>query len=65
MYRTDKEYIPTPEGKSIFVDSTGEAAGQVVEHIAGGIRSACSYVGARNIKEFQEKCTFGTRHNKT
>ena len=65
MYRTDKEYIPTPEGKSIFVDFTGEAAGQVVEHIAGGIRSACSYVGARNIKEFQEKCTFGTRHNKT
>jgi len=65
MYRTDKEYIPTPEGTSIFVDSTGEAAGQVVEHIAGGIRSACSYVGARNIKEFQEKCTFGTRYNKT
>jgi len=65
MYRTDKEYVPTPEGKSIVVDSTGESAGQVVEHIAGGIRSSCSYVGARNIKEFQEKCTFGTRHNKT
>lgn len=64
LYRTDKEYIPTPEGKSIIVNSTGETTKQLVEHIAGGIRSSCSYVGAKNLIEFKDKCTFGTRHNK-
>jgi len=65
LYRTDKEYVPTPEGTSMNIELTNESATQVVEHIAGGLRSAYSYTGARNTKEFKEKVIFGIRHNKT
>jgi len=59
-YRNDKQ-MPTPEGKSEILEPTGPVAG-VIEHIAGGIRSAFSYVGAHNIEEFHKKCRFGIKH---
>ena len=65
LYRSDQEYIPTPEGKSIQVDRTNESAAYVTEHVAGGLRSSFSYVGARTMREFQQKVTFGIRHNKS
>jgi len=64
IYRTDKETLPTPEGASVVFEPTNQSASQVVEHIAGGLRSSCSYVGASTIKQFQDLATFGIRHNK-
>jgi IMP dehydrogenase/GMP reductase len=58
-YRNDQQ-MPTPEGKSELLEGTGPVA-DVVENIAGGIRSAFSYVGARNMKEFHANCAFGVR----
>lgn len=62
-YRTDAANMPTPEGTTETLTKTGSVA-NIVELIAGGLRSAFSYVNARNIHEFQENCEFGIRHNK-
>lgn len=59
QYRNDKQ-MPTPEGKSEILEEAGPVK-DVVEAIAGGLRSAFSYVGAHNIEEFHEKCSFGIR----
>lgn len=63
LYRTDKEYVPTPEGITTSVEEKGPIA-NIVEDIAGGLRSAYSYCGAINTKVFQHKCKFGIRYNK-
>lgn len=55
-----KENLPTPEGKSITVERKG-SAGNVIEQIAGGLRSSYSYVGATNTREFQSKVNFGLK----
>lgn len=56
---TDKN-LPTPEGRSTTT-SLKPSAKVVVEEIAGGLRSAYSYVGARSTGEFQSKVKFGYR----
>jgi len=63
-YRNAKQQMPTPEGKSMALEGQN-VTGDVVNGIAGGLRSAFSYVGARSMKEFQSKCDFGVRHNKS
>lgn len=60
-YRTDKEYVPTPEGMSTIIEFTGDRAADVVEHIAGGLRSAYSYTGTRNTPGYKSKVKFGIR----
>lgn len=62
-YRSDHEYVPTPEGKSIHVELTTDVK-QIITDIAGGLKSSFSYVGARNMKEFHQKCRFGVHYNK-
>ena len=52
--------LPTPEGRSTTT-SLKPSARVVVEEIAGGLRSAYSYVGARTTQEFWSKVTFGYR----
>ncbi len=47
----------TAEGVTKFVLPKGPAAG-VIQEILGGIRSGCSYSGARSIKELQENAVF-------
>lgn len=47
----------TVEGVRGFVPERGPV-GDVVRDIAGGITSALSYVGARNLTEFRQKATF-------
>jgi len=47
----------TAEGESFTVPYKGPVA-QVLQDIEGGLRSAFTYVGAKNIKEFQEKAEF-------
>jgi GMP reductase len=45
------------EGKEMWVDYKGPAA-DVLQEICGGLRSACAYVGAKDIKDFSKKTTF-------
>jgi IMP dehydrogenase len=56
---TDKG-LPTPEGRSTTT-SLKPSAKVVVEEIAGGLRSAYSYVGARSTEQFWSKVKFGYR----
>ena len=45
------------EGKNVMVPYRGPVAGTVRE-ILGGVRSACTYVGARQLKELTKRTTF-------
>jgi GMP reductase len=45
------------EGRDVLVDHHGPVDGTVRE-ILGGVRSACTYVGARKLKELTKRTTF-------
>jgi len=45
------------EGKEVLVECKGPVAA-TVQHILGGVRSACTYVGARRLKELTKRTTF-------
>jgi GMP reductase len=45
------------EGKDVLVECRGPVAG-TVQQILGGVRSACTYVGARRLKELTKRTTF-------
>lgn len=45
------------EGKEVLVPYRGAVAGTVQE-ILGGVRSACTYVGARRLRELSKRTTF-------
>lgn len=45
------------EGKTVRVPYRGEVAG-TLQAILGGLRSACTYVGARTLKELSKRTTF-------
>jgi GMP reductase len=47
----------TAEGKCVTVKYKGMAL-EVLQDIYGGIRSACTYIGANKIKDFGKKTTF-------
>lgn len=47
----------TSEGESFYVPYKGPVA-DILQDIEGGIRSAFTYVGAKNLKEFHEKVEF-------
>jgi GMP reductase len=49
-YRTD-------EGKCVIVPYKGTAQ-DIIQDIYGGLRSACTYIGANSIKDFGKKTTF-------
>ena len=56
----------TEEGKSVVVRYKGLAVDTLLD-IYGGLRSACTYVGANKIKDFGKKTTFvqvNNTHNK-
>jgi len=63
-YRTERTVMPTPEGTTEMLEQRGPVS-DVVELIAGGLRSAFSYSNAKNMKEFHNQCKFGIRHNKS
>ncbi len=55
------------EGKEVLVEYRGPVAGTVQE-ILGGVRSACTYVGARKLRELTKRTTFvrvGAQSNDT
>lgn len=45
------------EGKEVLIPDRGPVEGTVQE-ILGGVRSACTYVGARRLKELSKRTTF-------
>jgi len=45
------------EGKEVLVPYRGPV-GEAMQGILGGLRSACTYVGARTLKEFTKRTTF-------
>jgi len=45
------------EGKRVLIPHRGSVEGTIKE-ILGGLRSACTYVGARRLKEFSKRTTF-------
>ncbi len=45
------------EGKEVLVDYRGPVSNTIFE-ILGGVRSACTYVGARKLKELTKRTTF-------
>jgi len=47
----------TAEGEAFYVPYKGSVK-DILQNIEGGLRSAFSYVGATNLKEFQEKAQF-------
>ena len=56
----------TAEGKCVTVPYKGTAE-EVLQDIYGGLRSACTYIGADKIKDFGKKTTFiqvNNTHNK-
>lgn len=56
----------TAEGKCVSVPYKGTAS-DIIQDIYGGIRSACTYIGANKIKDFGKKTTFiqvNNTHNK-
>jgi GMP reductase len=56
----------TAEGKCVTVPYKGKAE-DILQDIYGGIRSACTYIGANKIKDFGKKTTFiqvNNTHNK-
>lgn len=56
----------TAEGKCVTVPYKGTAE-EILLDIYGGLRSACTYIGANNIKDFGKKTTFiqvNNTHNK-
>lgn len=56
----------TVEGKCVTVPYKGTAE-EILQDIYGGLRSACTYIGANQIKDFGKKTTFiqvNNTHNK-
>jgi GMP reductase len=56
----------TAEGKCVSVPYKG-TANEIIQDIYGGLRSACTYIGATKIKDFGKKTTFiqvNNTHNK-
>jgi GMP reductase len=56
----------TAEGKCVTVQYKGNAE-EILQDICGGLRSACTYIGASKIKDFGKKTTFiqvNNTHNK-
>jgi GMP reductase len=56
----------TAEGKCVTVPYKGTAE-EIIQDIYGGLRSACTYIGASKIKDFGKKTTFiqvNNTHNK-
>jgi GMP reductase len=54
---TRKDGYRSSEGRHVRLDARGPVEGTVTE-ILGGVRSACTYIGARRIKDMPKCATF-------
>ena len=65
-YNNGTAKYKTDEGKCVTVSYKGEVL-YIIQDILGGLRSACTYIGASKIKDFGKKTTFiqvNNTHNK-
>lgn len=46
------------EGKMVKIPFKGSVLDSTLRDILGGLRSACTYVGAKNLKELTKRTTF-------
>merc|ERR1711972_365309 len=46
------------EGKCVLIPYRGSVTGKCINTLLGGIRSTCTYVGARKLKELSKRTTF-------
>lgn len=51
------------EGRVVSINYKGDVK-NTVQEILGGLRSACTYVGAARLKEFSKRATFVVKYNK-
>ena len=61
-YYGEKKTHRASEGKAVYVDYKGQVK-DTVEEILGGLRSACTYAGAKTLKDLP-KCTTFVRVNR-
>ena len=61
-YYGEKQSHRASEGKTVYVDYRGPVK-NTIEEIIGGLRSACTYAGAKTIKDLP-KCTTFVRVNR-
>ena len=61
-YYGEKQSHRASEGKTVYVDYRGPVK-NTIEEIMGGLRSACTYAGAKTIKDLP-KCTTFVRVNR-
>lgn len=65
-YNGGQQPYRAAEGKSVTVPYKGPVD-NVIQEILGGLRSACAYVGAKRLKDFDKCCSFvrvNNTHNK-
>ena len=62
VHGSRKDGYRSSEGKQIHMESRGPVEHTVTE-ILGGLRSACTYIGARRIKDMPKCTTFAMVHN--
>ena len=56
-YYGEKQDYRASEGKTVYVDYKGPVK-STIEEILGGLRSSCTYAGARSIKDLPKCTTF-------
>ena len=56
-YYGEKKSHRASEGKKVQVPYKGNVA-DTIEEILGGLRSSCTYAGARTLKALPKCCTF-------
>lgn len=56
FYGGKKPYVAA-EGRSVIIPNKGPVE-PILQEICGGLRSACSYVGAAKLKDLSKCCTF-------
>ena len=57
QYAGGVAFYRAAEGKEVLIESRGSVE-HTVQDILGGIRSACTYVGARKLRELTKRTTF-------
>jgi IMP dehydrogenase len=62
MEQTRKQFFDEGASHSrLYFKPTEQSAEDVIDHIAAGVRSACTYTGARTLAEFHQRAVVGVQ----
>lgn len=53
-------HLESPEGRTVYLPDTGETTEAIVNRLVGGVKHGLAYIGAKDIKELQEKAVWTT-----